>query len=265
MTKITNKKTRITFTFATLITFIALASMSFAQECPVTNCIDGDGDKYAKEGTTCNTNQNCLVCKCGDCDDGDPTFNPGAEEKCASVNDENCNGLISCYDPYCCDAKHGECIYSESPLWTDSDGDKYTICENDCDDGDPTFNPGAEEKCQSLNDENCNDLISCEDPVCAGDPGPGNNQCCQDASDCTQKDCETETCENNICTYTQIFHETNCYNGIDDDCDGATDCEDNDCENYPCNEIPEYPPGYIIPILLTLLATYKLKGQHISI
>ena len=245
--------------FALLI--LLLVGSGFA-EC-VTGCKDIDGDKYTPD-TTCNTDESCPSCKCNDCDDTDPSFNPGADELCASINDENCNGLISCYDLACCNAAKF-CSTSHSPLWIDSDDDTYTICENDCDDTDPSFNPGADELCLSINDENCNELISCKDPECAGDPGPGNTQCCQDTSDCTQVDGTIETCENNICTYTQI--ETNCENEIDDDGDGYTDCEDNDCIGQPgcSNEIPEYPPGYIIPILLTLLATYKLKAQRISL
>ncbi|RLG14973.1 MAG: hypothetical protein DRN71_02410, partial [Candidatus Nanohalarchaeota archaeon] len=60
-----NKKTVLILTV--FITFIVFGSMSFAQEC-ITNCTDADNDRYTSD-TTCNTNESCPYCKCGDCDD----------------------------------------------------------------------------------------------------------------------------------------------------------------------------------------------------
>ncbi len=231
--EISMKNKKVILILTALITFIVLGSMSFAQEC-ITDCTDNDFDKYTPD-TTCNTNESCPSCKCNDCDDTDPTFNPGAEEKCASVNDENCNGLISCYDPACCDAVD-DCTTSSSPLWIDFDRDTYTICENDCDDTDPIFNPGADELCLSVNDENCNGLISCEDPECAGQTGPEGELCCQDASDCIQDNCVTESCTNNACAYINRpqCDATECNNQERCDSSGGN-CANPDLNSNVCN------------------------------
>ena len=244
-----NIKAILALTAGIIFTFIALTSLSFAQ---CTHLYDCDNDGF-----------NSTEYNGSDCNDNNPDVYPGAPEYCFGGIDENCNNLTDCHDPICCN--NTNCPEGPSEWWFDNDKDSYTTCEDDCNDDNPDVYPGAPEYCFGGIDENCNTLTDCEDPLCIGKTQPDGDICCLEASDCPQEACKTETCENNICTYTQI--ETNCYNGIDDDCDGAIDCDDNDCANDPecSNEIPEYPPGYIIPILLTLLATYKLKAQHMSL
>lgn len=57
----------------------------------------------------------------------------------------------------------------------DLDDDGFTTCQNDCDDLDPTVNPGAEEKCDDCKDNNCDgsasecDLIGWESLQTAAD------------------------------------------------------------------------------------------------
>ena len=224
-----NKKIKISFIFIVLIVAIALPNLSFAHTLPCstacTDKTDCDLDGHDAPG-----------CGGDDCNDDNPDVYPGAPEFCFGGIDENCNKLIDCHDPKCCGDT--DCPEGPDKWWFDNDKDHYTTCEYDCNDNNPDVYPGAYEYCFGGIDENCNTLIDCEDPVCAGQTRYNDKKiCCLHISDCPQKDYETETCENNICTYTQ---------------------------NDPY-EIPEYPPGYIIPILLTLLATYRLKGQHISL
>ena len=198
-----HKKINIASITSIIFISVALANLSFAQEC-LTNCTDTDGDGYTPDPSpNCNENPNCGSCKCGDCDDTmpyGPAINPGMTEICDDNLDNNCNNLHNCHDAECC----GDPNCLDPP---DDDGDGYTVCDGDCDDTmpyGPAINPGMTEICDDNLDNNCNNLYDCEDPECTNDP----------------------TCNNGI---------------------------------------PEFPSGYIIPILLTLLATYKLKFRDTSI
>ncbi|MBN2493341.1 MAG: thrombospondin type 3 repeat-containing protein [Deltaproteobacteria bacterium] len=100
---------------------------------------DADGDGYVT-----------VECEGGtDCDDGDAEIHPGAEDFCEDGVDQDCDGV----DPACvCD--------------TDADGDGYISdeCEGgtDCDDSDPTINPGAYDYCGDGIDQNCDGF----EPAC---------------------------------------------------------------------------------------------------
>ncbi|MFA5717755.1 MAG: putative metal-binding motif-containing protein [Desulfobulbaceae bacterium] len=104
-------------------------------DCPQT-CTDNDGDGYAVEGGECGP---------VDCNDADPDINPGMTETCDDI-DNDCDGEIDegC-DTACPDA--------------DNDGYRDAACGGtDCNDNDPTINPGAAEICGNSVDENCNGL-----------------------------------------------------------------------------------------------------------
>jgi hypothetical protein len=114
-------------------------------------CTDADGDTYAVEGGACGT---------ADCDDTDPSVNPGAVEVCANSIDDDCNGLTDSDDPACL-------------VCTDVDGDGYAIeggaCgAADCNDGDANVNPGTAEICGNGIDDDCDGLTDGEEPACGG-------------------------------------------------------------------------------------------------
>jgi hypothetical protein len=172
---------------------------------------DADGDGYADDV---------------DCDDGDASVFPGAEELCNDVDDD-CDGEI--------DEAGGTVWYP------DADGDGYAgedgsivSCEapngyldtaEDCDDDDATIHPGAGERCNGVDDD-CDGEID-EDPpdvwyadndedgygdatasTTSCDPGSGwvdNDGDCDD-SDATIHPEALELC-----------------NGLDDDCDEEID------------------------------------------
>ncbi len=138
---------------------------------------DGDGDGYSPAD--------------GDCDDGDPTINPGQpEEQCDGI-DQNCDGVDL----------------------DDVDGDGYR-CEgaggDDCDDYDPAVNPGAEDICGDGVDVNCDGDTECD---CDGDSYEG--------ALCGGDDCD----DGDPAIYP--WAPDDCYDGIDADCNGV---DDYDCD-----------------------------------
>jgi len=86
---------------------------------------DADGDTY---GEITDNLEDCdqpvgYVELAGDCDDNDPNVHPGAAEACDGI-DNDCNGTLPTFD-------------------TDADGDGYSPCQGDCNDGAADQNPGV--------------------------------------------------------------------------------------------------------------------------
>jgi len=96
-----------------------------------TDPVDGDGDGFVEA--------------LGDCDDGDWTVYPGAEELCDGV-DNDCDGKVD---------EDGDC--------QDADGDGYSPFQGDCDDANPATNPAAEEVLEDGRDNDCDGEVD-EDP-----------------------------------------------------------------------------------------------------
>ncbi|MBI5116108.1 putative metal-binding motif-containing protein [Candidatus Poribacteria bacterium] len=119
-------------------------------------CADVDGDSY--EDAACNNDRNAGG---GDCDDSDPSVNPGAQEACSDGVDNNCDGLIDSADPGCA---------SLPP--TDMDRDGYPA-DADCNDSNPAVNPGAREICGDGIDNDCDGRIDSADTDCVLSP-PGD-------------------------------------------------------------------------------------------
>jgi hypothetical protein len=115
----------------------------------------------------------------------------------------------------------------------DGDGDGYgdpgiPQCDNgsaeDCDDGDPDVNPGAQENCENGIDDDCDGLIDGADPDCEGECEDNDGDGYGEGPDCLGPDCDDNDPDVNP------GEREDCENGIDDDCDDLIDDDDPDCE-----------------------------------
>lgn len=113
--------------------------------------VDADGDGYPEEH---------------DCDDTDPTRNPGADEICDGVDQD-------------CDDRIDENAVDLKAFYADADGDGFgdaarerVTCDTptgfvtdatDCDDDDSEVFPGADEVCNDKDDD-CDALVDADDP-----------------------------------------------------------------------------------------------------
>jgi hypothetical protein len=164
------------FTLIGLLTGCAGADKGAGGEGDGAVILDPDGDGYAGEA---------------DCDEGDPTLHPGAEERCDGV-DQDCDGVID-EDPV-----------DGAAYFQDADGDGFgdpltpvqacTLTEGlsqdgaDCDDTDAAVSPAATEVCDDV-DNDCDsvtddvapeDLLTWwidEDGDGHGDPALSLSQC----------------------------------------------------------------------------------------
>ena len=127
---------------------------------------DGDGDGYGGEVAAEGCTQPAeTVAEGGDCDDSDPALNPGAAEVCDEI-DNDCDELVDDDD-----VGNGNPVQGQTRWFYDGDGDRFGLdglyidsCDpvedfvevgGDCDDTDPTVNPGMTEDPDNLVDDNC--------------------------------------------------------------------------------------------------------------
>jgi hypothetical protein len=96
----------------------------------------------------------------GDCDDTNKDVFPGATETCATPFDDDCDGSSNERDAEGCTtyyADNDRDTYGspESQCWCAPVGTYTATVPGDCNDSNPTIHPGADEMCNSRDDD-CN-------------------------------------------------------------------------------------------------------------
>ncbi|MCB9689209.1 MAG: hypothetical protein H6735_29495, partial [Alphaproteobacteria bacterium] len=182
---------------------------------------DGFGDPTAViEG--CEAPPSTVVPGLEDCDDGRAEVHPGAVETCDDL-DRDCDG-----DPYA--GADGDLFFVDADrdgygaeLSTVSGcvpGPGYSLRDDDCDDGDASVNPGADETWYDGVDQDCDGWPD-DDQDHDGEAATTTG-----GPDCDDLDPERNTTAPERC------------NGIDDDCDLRVDDEDDDDDQI--DQIPAW-------------------------
>ncbi len=218
---------------------------------------DGDGDGHGDSAATAEacSAPSGFVSSSDDCDDGDAAISPSADELCNGVDDD-------------CDGALDEADAIDADTWTiDSDGDGFgsssgtyttTACSqptgyvadsSDCNDFDGADFPGADERCDGVDndcdgdvDEDAVDLLDWyldADGDGYGDASSSLSSCeaptgyIEDSADCDDSDGAINPDAEEVC------------NGVDDDCDGAVDPGGLDTDGDGlCNGIDPTPYSY---------------------
>ena len=187
------------------------AFLSLAYGCSGTKYYhdyDGDGVGAVASGYTiaCSVPQYYSE-KVGDCNDNDPKMFPGNAEVCDG-KDNNCDGKADENLPvtlYCLDADFdGHGVTGKATMMGCGVSKGFGLCDNDCNDNDPTIFPGATELCNNK-DDNCNDRVDENARVVCG-----VGWCAKYAEGCTS-------------TCTAGLPRAEECNDFDDDCDGVND------------------------------------------
>jgi hypothetical protein len=204
---------------------------------------DDDGDGWGREGNIAETVEQPagFVDRFGDCDDLDAAVHPEAEEIC-DERDNDCDELV-------------DEDLDDLELFADDDGDSYgddgdalLSCDpvdgyvqqgGDCDDGEASVHPGAQELCNDRDDD-CDGSADADHPDATdwyadldgdgyGDPADATSACAQpggrlaDDQDCDDSDATIHPGADEVCD-----------DGIDQNCDGLAD---DGCTVVHCGDI----------------------------
>ncbi len=222
-----------------------------------TSDTDADMDGFCPIGRDLNGNGHCNdpgELDAGiDCDDTNASVNPLQTELCTDGLDNDCNGVADRLDAAVCDAVYDNDGDGYCPTGRDlnGDGDCADSGEaeeaSDCDDTEPLVSPGAAETCTNDRDDDCDTLVSLDDPDCAGYLDSDGDRYCFVGFDMDRDgvclgdeitgdgDCDDTNAELNP-TVAEV-----CTDALDNDCDGVADSADrDDCELYRDHDLDGY-------------------------
>lgn len=202
------------------------------------DCTDVDGDGYGASGTDLTECTGSTTD--ADCNDGDATINPGADEICDGLDNDCSESTADGVD--------------EATLGDPCDGDDLDMCENgalECTDSSLVCRTETQidisEVCDDTEnaDEDCDGLANCDDDDCDDDPACTAKVCGDDTIDtpndadvteiCDGTDLGTETCETQgfhtgtlACSADCLSYDTdgchNCGDGVDDPDEDCSNC-----------------------------------------
>jgi hypothetical protein len=195
---------------------------------PITFYLDADHDHYG--GTSmilaCSAPSSSYVTLSGDCNDGQPSVNPGALEVCDGLDDD-------------CDGSTDEPPANPTTWHRDQDGDLYggattiVACmpplgyvstSSDCNDGSAGVHPGASEICNAA-DEDCDGRT---------DEGPTGGTVCSCSPLGMMRSCGVGICAAAMQMCTASGWSTCSVTPLPETCD----TRDNDCDGMT-DELPE--------------------------
>ena len=204
---------------------------SIDQDCDsVDSCYtDSDNDNY---GTAIMVDGSSLSCTTGtgapvstDCDDGDSADYPGAAETVANGDDEDCDGVDSCYTDVDND-NYGTAVVVDGSTLNCTTGTGAPVA-TDCDDADSGDYPGATETVGNGDDEDCDGKEGCY----ANADGDGYRTAstiasadfdCNDAGEALSAVPSPDCDDNDASDYPGATETVG--NGDDEDCDGKETC-----------------------------------------
>lgn len=217
------------------------------------NCDGADDYDQDGDGVRCNPDATGDEAGCAlDCDDTDPTVNPGAVEVCTDGVDNDCDGLEDTDDVDDGDGASDAFENTAFYLDTDADGygdeskDKvfqesctapagYSVYGGDCDDVDDEIKPGADERCDDV-DSDCDGDARDADSLDAGtwygdadDDGYGGGTSTATACDApTGYAALSDDCDDGDAAVNPGADEICDADDVDEDCDGFSDDDDPD-------------------------------------